>query len=192
MDEAINPGRGELICVHRVLLTSLGWGWLCVPHGFTVHYYSSPGCTWGAGWGRMERAWHTWVPQGTVLPDTAQAAPSELVLLQNTSYGGNSIWISVPKAGSTRREGLVAESELHHQHKTQECVPSEPPGRAQLQHRDHSCACWRSEPIRAGSPSLALCCRKPSSITQQLHNYNMDNRFRSCCLSRFPPDLLIT
>lgn len=184
MDEAINPGRGELICVHRVLLTSLGSGWLCVPHGFTVHYYSSPGAGWkGPGTPGCPRA---------LCCQTLLRLLLQSWLCSRAPHMGEAAFGFQSLKQAPHREGLVAESELHYQHKTQERVPSEPPGRAQLQHRDHSCACWRSEPIRAVSPSLALCCRKPSSITQQLHNYNMDNRFRSCCLSRFPPDLLIT
>lgn len=43
-----------------------------------------------------------------------------------------------------------------------------------------------------GSPAIALCYGEPFSVTQQPYNYNMDNRFLSCCLFRFPLVLFIT
>lgn len=45
MDETINPGRGELICVRSVLLKNVSSGWVSVSwHIITV----VPCCTWGS------------------------------------------------------------------------------------------------------------------------------------------------
>lgn len=117
MDEAINPGRGELICVHSALLNSLGQA------GFL---WLLPCPTWFHG----ALFQQSWLHVGWVLG----SCPADGKGLAHLGAPGVEIafgFQSLEQAPHTQR-GLVAESELPCQHKTQECVPSEPPGTALL------------------------------------------------------------